>query len=370
MTDRVLSKLVYVSALLLSFTGLSGSRALASDSEYVVGADLSFLKSIEERGVEFKDGGTEKPALKIFRDSGFNWVRLRLFHSPDRLPNDLEYTIALAKEAKKMGYKFLLDYHYSDTWADPHKQYIPAAWEGQSQEELVDSVRAYTQETMTAFREAGAWPDMVQPGNEVIDGMMWPNGQLSREGGWDRFADFTRAAIEGIEAATVGDVQPPKIMIHIDRGGDRERTQWFFDRFNSYGIDYDVIGQSYYPWWHGTLAELKANLAYMAEAYKKDIIVVEAAYHWRESDEWKREDAVRADAKEYPQTPEGQKQFWLDVDAAVRATPGGRGKGVMWWEPAVGGHGGIGMRGMFDEEGNALPAVGAIQARLREESAR
>ncbi|WP_308368345.1 MULTISPECIES: glycosyl hydrolase 53 family protein [unclassified Microbulbifer] len=368
MINRIFSKWVYITVAVVFVLELSGNPAWAADSEYAIGADLSFLKSAEDRGVGFKDGGAVKPGLEIFRDHGFNWVRLRLFHSPDRLPNDLEYTISLAKAAKQLGYKFLLNYHYSDTWADPQQQFIPAAWEGQSHGELVDSVRAYTRETMQAFREAGAWPDMVQPGNEVIDGMMWPDGQLSQEGGWDRFADLVRAAIEGVEAATTDDVEPPLIMIHIDRGGDMERTKWFFDKFHSYGIDYDVIGQSYYPWWHGTLAELRANFAFMVEAYDKDIVLVEAAYHWRESGEW--EDAARADAMEYPQTPEGQMRYWLDVDAAVRAIPGGRGKGVMWWEPAVGNRRGIGSRGMFDEDGNALPAVGAIQTRQREAAPR
>ena len=105
------------------------------------------------------------PGSRLFKDHGYNWVRLRLFHSPDRLPNDLHYTIALARQAKGMGFKFLLDYHYSDTWADPAKQFTPQAWEGLSHEELVTAVHDYTRDTMIAFREAGAMPDMVQIGN-------------------------------------------------------------------------------------------------------------------------------------------------------------------------------------------------------------
>jgi arabinogalactan endo-1,4-beta-galactosidase len=344
----------WLPAILLAI-GLSHARADGLE-EYAVGADLSFLKSVEDRGVEFKEDGEPKPGLEIFRDNGFNWVRLRLFHTPDRLPNDLDYTIELARQAKAKGYKFLLNYHYSDTWADPAKQFVPAAWEGQSHEELVESVRDYTRETMTAFREAGAWPDMVQPGNEVIDGMLWPHGKLSEEGGWDRFAELYRAATEGIEAATTEDVEPPLIMIHIDRGADVERTKWYFENFNARNLKHDVIGQSYYPWWHGTLEELKENLAFMATTFDKDIVIVEAAYHWRESEEGDKN-------MQFPQTPQGQADFWLAVDQAVRATPNGRGMGVFWWEPAVGGMGGIGARGMFDEENNALPAVGAIEQR-------
>ena len=100
-----------------------------SGQEYAIGADLSFLKSAEDRGFHSKKSDV-KPGLQIFKDHGYNWIRLRLFHTPTELPNNLEYTIALAKRAKEMGFKFLLDYHYSDTWADPGKQYIPKAWKG------------------------------------------------------------------------------------------------------------------------------------------------------------------------------------------------------------------------------------------------
>src|SRR5210317_985995 len=112
---------------------LTGTFALfftvhAVTQEYQIGADLSFLKAAEDNGMIFKDDGEAKPGLQLFKDHGYNWIRLRIFHSPDRLPNDLEYTIAMAKDAKQMGYKFLLDFHYSDTWADPQKQYLTKSW--------------------------------------------------------------------------------------------------------------------------------------------------------------------------------------------------------------------------------------------------
>ena len=124
-------------------------------------------------------------ASQIFKDHGYNWVRLRLFHTPTRLPNNLEYTIAQAQAAKKLGFKFLLNYHYSDTWADPQKQFMPKAWEGMSHDELVEAVFDYTRDTVAAFREAGVMPDMVQTGNEVIGGMLWPDGRLPQN--WEQF---------------------------------------------------------------------------------------------------------------------------------------------------------------------------------------
>ena len=157
--------------------------SVLSGQEYAIGADLSFLKSAEDRGFIFKEGDTAKPGLVIFKDHGYNWIRLRLFHSPTQLPNNLDYTIALAKKAKESGFKFLLDYHYSDTWADPGKQFIPKAWTGMSHSQLVKAVFEYTRETIKAFREAGVLPEMVQIGNEVINGMLWPDGKLPENWG-------------------------------------------------------------------------------------------------------------------------------------------------------------------------------------------
>jgi len=314
-------------------------------AEYAVGADVSFLKQAEDNGKVFKDGGQAKPGLVILKDHGYNWIRLRLFHTPTDLPNNLPYTIALAKAAKQLNFHFLLDYHYSDTWADPGKQYTPKAWEGMSHAQLTNAVFEYTKQTISAFREAGVLPDMVQIGNEVINGMLWPDGRLP--GNWDNFADLVKAGIAGVEAGK-GDAPRPRIMIHIDRGADKIRTKEFFDKLNSYHVNYDVIGQSYYPWWHGSLNDLRENMTFMAEEYRKDIIVVEAAYNWMPA-EYKTRPAP------FPESPEGQKQFLEEVNRVVQETPHGLGKGVFWWEPAVTGP--LGSRGFFDEQGNALPVI-------------
>lgn len=321
--------------------------------DYAIGADLSFLKQAEDRGTVFKDEGQAKPALQIFKDHGYNWIRLRLFHTPTRLPNDLAYTIALAQDAKKLGYKFLLNYHYSDTWADPGKQFIPKGWEGKSHAELVRAVFEYTRDTIGAFRDANALPDMVQVGNEITPGMLWPDGKLPDN--WDNFAELLKAGIDGVEAGR-GDGPRPLIMIHIDRGGDLKTTKAFFDKLHSYDVPYDVIGQSYYPWWHGSLLDLRENLIFMAETYQKDIILVEVAYNWRPA-EYKGKPAP------FPETPEGQRQFLEEVHRLVLATPHNRGKGVFWWEPAVTGP--LRRRGMFDDDGNALPVIGVFDKYTR-----
>ncbi len=217
----------------------------ASAQSFAIGADLSFMKMAEDQGFQFKEDGEVKPGLQIFQEHGYNWIRLRLFHTPTMLPNNLEYTIALATEAKKKGFKFLLDYHYSDTWADPGKQFIPEAWKELLHDELVDSVYAYTRSTMMAFREAGAYPDMVQVGNEISHGMLWPDGKLPEN--WDQFAELVQAGINGVHASC-GNHPCPRIMIHIDKGGDREFTEYFFDKLHSYGIRYSLQSPGPVTW--------------------------------------------------------------------------------------------------------------------------
>ena len=305
-----------------------------------------FLKSAEDSGKVFKDNGQAKPGLEILHDHGYNWVRLRIFHSPTDLPNNLNYTIAMAQAAKKLGFRFLLDFHYSDAWADPAKQFTPKAWVGLTHDQLVKAVTDYTRDTIAALRAAGVLPDMVQIGNEISHGMLWPDGHLPEN--WDKLADLIKAGISGVKAGA-GDAPQPRIMIHIDRGGDKAGTKDFFDKLNSYHVDYDAVGQSYYPWWHGSLNDLRENLILMATEYKKEIFVVEAAYNWRPAEYTKR-------LAPFAETPEGQQSFLEELNRVVQQTPGGLGKGVFWWEPAVP-PGPIYSRGMFDDHGNALPVI-------------
>ncbi|MBI4873067.1 MAG: glycosyl hydrolase 53 family protein [Acidobacteria bacterium] len=321
--------------------------AQSRSSDYAIGADLSFLKQAEDRGIVFRDNGQPKPGLEIFRDHGYNWIRLRIFHTPTQLPNNLAYTIDLAKAAKKLGFKFLLDFHYSDTWADPGKQGKPKAWEALAGAALVTAVFEYTRDTVASLREAGVLPDMVQIGNEVDNGILWPDGRLPAN--WDRFAELIQAGIRGV-AAGRGEGPSPRIMIQIAKGGDVRGTRYFLSKIAGYGIHYDVIGQSYYPWWHGTLLDLRDNLYVMATEYDKDIMLVEVAYNCRPA-----EYAKRGKPGPFPETPEGQKEFLDEVQRIALGAPRQRVKGIFWWEPAVTGP--LERRGFFDEQRNALPVI-------------
>ncbi len=323
----------------------------ASTLDYVQGADLSFLKQQEDAGMKFKDSGLVKPGLRIFRDHGYNWLRLRLFHtvknSPVPLPNDLPYTLAMAKQGKALGFKWLLDLHFSDTWADPGKQALPKAWIGLSHEVLVDSVYRYTREVLRLLASEGVAPDMVQIGNEINNGILWPDGNLANG---QNFTDLLKAALRGVDSS----VAPrPLILLHIACGGDTATTNWFFDKVLAEGIRVDVLGQSYYPLWQGTPQDLGRNLNQMSLRYAKDILVVETAFT----------EYPGGLGSPFPLTDAGQANYLKAIDSTVRAVPAGRGKGLMWWEPTGNEYLG-GPRGLFDRQGNARPALRILDGRV------
>jgi arabinogalactan endo-1,4-beta-galactosidase len=324
----------------------SGARPGSAAHPFIYGADVSYLRELEAKGVGFKDEGEVHPGLDMLRHNGYNWVRLRIMNEPTALPNTLAYTLAEAKAARAMGFRVLLDFHYSDDWADPAHEKTPAAWSKLSHDALTQAVFNYTRDTIAAFREQGTMPDMVQIGNEETAGMLWPDGRLPDR--WPQFAELLLAGIHGVEAGK-GDLPRPAIMLHIDQGGNQETTQWFFDHILANHVPFDVIGQSYYPWWQGSLKDLKDNLAFMAHRYKRPIFVVETAYDWREGETYKTGKAP------FPETPAGQKAFFLSVIDAVQQTPDGLGRGVFWWEPMA--EGAIAKRGMFDDQHNALPVM-------------
>jgi len=345
-----------IGTLFFALMVLQATLRSAAAYDFAFGADLSFLKQAEDNGIVFRDGTNALPGLQIFRNHGYNWIRLRLFVEP--VGGHLPYTLAEAKDAKALGYKLLLDLHYANAWADPGKQPTPESWKSLSHRQRVKKVFDYSRDTIAAFRERGMMPDMVQIGNEVTHGMLWPDGRLPDH--WGNFADYIRAGVRGVHAGA-GKSPAPRIMIHIDQGGNIEKTKYFFDNLNRYAIQYDVIGFSFYPWWHGTLMDLRENLAFTASRYHKDVMVVETAYHWRPA----REMAGRPGPGPFPETPEGQRDFLDAVANIVMDTPDGRGKGVFWWEPAVGSRGGLVSRSFFDEDGKSLPVLNVFDKYTR-----
>ena len=341
--------------------------AQSGDSEFLVGGDISMVAEIEEHGGVFRDEGKARDAIATMRDHGCNCFRLRIFVDPNRhnaVVQDLAYTVRMARRIKESGAKLLLDFHYSDTWADPGKQIKPEAWENLEFPALVQRVESYTEKVIARLREAGAAPDIVQPGNEIRPGMIWTdgrvNGDLNTAEQWDQLAALLRAAVRGVRKAEAPD-DPIKVMIHP--GGPRWKgNRRFFDNLLERDVEFDRIGLSYYPWWHGGLDNLRQNLLRTAERYDRDVMLVETAYPYRDAQRWKNE---RREDMAWPVSRAGQKQFLKDVIQTVRATPEDRGKGVLWWYPEsipVEGlrvwHGGA--TALFDSDGNALPALDAF----------
>lgn len=260
-------------------------KATAVDK--MLGADISFLPELEAKGMKFYDlDGKEKDAINILKEHGLNYVRLRIFNDPARDSGyspgkgfcDLEHTKQMAKRAKAAGMKLLLDFHYSDYWADPQKQYMPAAWRGKSITDLKTAVFDYTKMVMQSLKDQGTTPDMVQVGNEINHGMIWPHGEINN---LDSLAQLIYAGVQGVKAVAPSTT----IMLHIALGGQNDESRFFIDNMFNRGVPFDVIGLSYYPKWHNTLADLDYNLDDLATRYNKDVIVVEYSHLKKEVNE-------------------------------------------------------------------------------------
>lgn len=252
------------------------SQAQNGKTENILGADISFLPELEAKGIHFSDKGKTKDAILLLKEKGFNYIRLRIFvnpaadsgYSPGKGFCDLSHTMAMAKRVKDAGLKYLLDFHYSDTWADPGKQIKPAAWVGLGLEDLKKAIYQHTTDVLQALKDQDTEPDMVQVGNEIDHGMVWPEGNTRA---MDTLTDLIQSGIAGVRAINA---QIP-VMIHIACGGQNKESRWFLDQLITRGLKFDVIGQSYYPQWHGTLDELEKNLSDLSLRYSQDLLVVE-----------------------------------------------------------------------------------------------
>lgn len=259
----------------------------ATEVDKMLGADISFLPELENRGMTFYDtDGKQKDALLILKDHGLNYIRLRIFNDPARDSGyspklgfcDLQHTLLMAKRTKAAGMKLLLDFHYSDFWADPQKQYMPKAWRGKSITALKQAVYDYTKMVMQALQDQGTVPDMVQIGNEINHGIVWPHGSITH---LDSLAQLIYAGSQGVKAVSAS----TSIMLHIALGGQNDESKFFLDNMVSRGVPFDVIGLSYYPKWHNTLADLEYNLDDLSRRYSKDVIVVEYSHLKKEVNE-------------------------------------------------------------------------------------
>jgi arabinogalactan endo-1,4-beta-galactosidase len=303
--------------LLLALLMMAATAAAHADS-FAKGADIGWLQQMEATGYKFRNKqGKEQDLLQILKDHGINTVRLRTWVNPsnDKASghNSKDETVAMAVRAQKMGMRVMINFHYSDSWADPQQQRKPAAWAKHDFPQLLKDVYAHTHDVMSALKAAGVTPEWVQVGNETRTGMMYPEGHTDN---WPQLAQLFNQGYDAVKAVS----PTSKVVLHLDRGNDGKWFRTWFDNATANHAKYDVIGLSYYPFWLDgrpdyklSIDDLANNMNDMAARYGKEVMVVEVGGE---------------DSK-----PQNTYDMLLAVQQKVRAVPDGKGLGVIYWEP-------------------------------------
>lgn len=367
----------------LPFTALAAVQVNPIENlstDFIKGADVSIMPELERNGTKFYDNGIEQDGLTILKNHGVNWIRVRIWNNPYVVGpegvgggnTDEAKAIEMAKRAKALGMKVLVDFHYSDFWVDPGQQKKPDAWKNDSGDKLVDAVYAYTAKVMQDFNVQGVTPDMVQVGNELNNGMLWPEAQLTEDNpnGYKFLAKLLNA---GLQAVHDNDKDNKvKTMIHL-AGVDVNLYHTFFDNLivKNKVNDFDIIGMSFYPFWHGTMDDLKNTMNDVSAKYNKDVIAVETAFGYTLEDaDFEKNNFGTNEEKVggYKATVQGQATGLRDVMATVASVNDNRGLGIFYWAPdwvinekvgwkSNGGGNGWDNLTLFDTKGNALESM-------------
>ena len=333
-----MKKLFTIFTLLLTI--LPGVNA----EQRYVGGDVSLLPEYENAGAIYKtrDGEKIEHFLPWCHQQGMNAMRVRLFvdpaafkaaHPNDYDPNacqDMGYILPLCEQIKEAGLDLMLDFHYSDTWADPAKQWTPEAWKDLNDDQLVQKIYDYTRECLQTLKDAGITPKFIQPGNEISYGMLWgpyntsnPNKvYTSSNANWERFGRLLNSAIKACR-----EVCPDaEIIIHVERVAQPEVLKQYYNKMASLGVDYDIIGLSYYPYWHGDLSVLDTALATLESSFpNKPIMIVETGYPIK----WAIPGSDYENTSKWPYTDAGQNKFAQDLVATLEKHS--QVNGLFWW---------------------------------------
>lgn len=298
------------------------------EPDFILGMDASSVPSLEAGGVQYynKDGMAQD-VFAILADGGIRYIRVRVWNDPyDEAGNgygggncDIQNALAIGKRATRYGMKLLVDFHYSDFWADPGKQQAPKAWQGMTVRQKADALYSFTCDSLKLLKDAGVQVGMVQIGNET-------NSAIAGETSWEAMAMLFSAG-----AKAVRDTLPDALVaVHFTNPEKTGAYEYFAGQLEQYGVDYDVFASSYYPQWHGSLENLQQVLKTVKETYGKQVLVVETAHAYTAQDLDFHSNTVNADtATPYPKTPEGQAAWVQDVVDAVREIGG---LGVCYWE--------------------------------------
>ena len=285
---------------------------------FAKGADIGWLPQMEASGYKFlNDQGVQEDCFKILKDHGINSIRLRTWVNPSDNPASghcsKDETVAMALRAKQWGMRVMIDFHYSDSWADPAKQVKPKAWEGHDFPQLLKDVYDYTFDVMTALKKAGITPEWVQVGNETRTGMIYPEGHTDN---WPQLAQLINKGYDAIKAVS----PQTRVILHVDQGNNKPLFRTWFDNAQKYGAKYDVIGLSYYPYWLDgnpdytlSIDDLGSNLIDISARYNKEVMVVEVG-----GEDTKVQNTY---------------DMLIAVLKKVKEVPGNKGLGVFYWEP-------------------------------------
>jgi arabinogalactan endo-1,4-beta-galactosidase len=308
---------------------LSGCQSQTeSGPPFYLGVDLSYVNEMDDCGAVYLENGEPQDAYELFSRYGANLVRARLWHNPDwtdySTQADIERTFARAQQA---GMATLLDFHYSDNWADPGKQAIPTAWEDLAEDELPQAVYQYTYDVLTELHAKALMPDFVQVGNETNSGMLKQVTELD----WPRDAQLFNAGIRAVRDVAVETETDPRIILHV---AQPENAGWWFREARENGVtDFDVIGLSYYPQWSAfSVADVGAHVTYLQREFEKEVMIVETAYPWTlEAVDETADNILNQGVRKYPITTQGQRQYMIDLTQSLISNGG---LGVVYWEPA------------------------------------
>lgn len=315
--------------LLLAIVFLTACKPEAeSDAPFYFGVDLSYANEMDDCGAVYLENGEARDAFQLFSDHGANLVRARLWHNPDWTEystlTDVEKTFM---RAQKAGMETMLDFHYSDTWADPGKQEIPAAWTELGDDELPKAVYQYTYDVLMVLHEKGLMPAFVQVGNEINSGMLKRQMELD----WPRDAELINAGIRAVRGVAAKTKTNPKIILHV---AQPENTGWWFREARENGVtDFDIIGLSYYPQWSTfSISDVGPHVTYLRQEFDKDVMIVETAYPWTlDAVDETADNILNQGVRGYPISTDGQRQFMIDLTQSLISNGS---LGVVYWEPA------------------------------------
>ena len=320
----ITSLLVMTTCICINF--IKNPTSTYAATNFAKGADIGWLNQLENDGLKWQnDNGIQEDPIKILKDKGIDSIRLRVFVNP---PYSFQWTkndgttcylgygdktgvVYMAQRAKKLGMKILIDFHYSDHFADPAYQDKPAAWQNHTFSQLKEDVYNHTYDIMSQLANVGIHPEWVQVGNETNSGMLWPDGSSNDYSSWSQLINQGYDAIKKVSPSS-------KVILHLSNGYDNSLFRNVFDRLSKAGANYDVIGMSYYPYWNGVdysenIDDLSYNLNDMASRYGKDVMICEVG--GLENDPAQSYNIIRS------------------VIDRVKAVPNNKGIGVFYWEP-------------------------------------